>query len=541
MDESANINALIIEHNVGMRGNIRNMLAQCGIDDVQTAGTAAAAIRKIQERAFDLILCEYHLGDGQDGQHLLEDLRNHHLIPLSTVFVMVTGESGYERVVSAVELAPNDYLLKPFAADQLHQRIARCLERRNALLPVFDLIEIGNLHEAVIQCDAGGERHPQYLVDFLRLEAQLLIGLGQPGRAQAVYERILATRALPWARLGLAKALFLQRRLDEAERDLTALVAENREYLDAYDWLARTREAAGRPHEAQKALEEAVSLSPHTVRRLKRLGEIALGTGDLDVAARTLAEVVRKGKYSDFRDPEDNVKLIKVYVAAGDQEKAARTLRELDRSMQGMEKTEACSAISSAMVATGAGDREKALDALNRALAATKKGAPLSDSILMELAQTCLENEQQDAAEAVMGDVMRNASDEGALARALEVFERAGMKSVGENLAQQTKQEVADLVKAGAKRAEEGDYQGSVDLMLQATNRMPGNVQVGLNAALALLKLIEHAGWNEAHADKARALISMAREHHPSHPRIAALSDFYQKMLTRYGIQPGRT
>ena len=115
MEGFANTSTLIVEHSVGMRGNIRNMLAQCGINDVQPTGTAAAAIRKVQERPFALILCEYHLGEGQDGQHFLEDLRNHHLIPLSTVFIMVTGESSYERVVSAVELAPNDYILKPMA------------------------------------------------------------------------------------------------------------------------------------------------------------------------------------------------------------------------------------------------------------------------------------------------------------------------------------------------------------------------------------------------------------------------------------------
>lgn len=540
MDDFTNISTLVVEHNVGMRGNIRNMLAQCGIDDVQCSGTAAAAIRKVQERAFDLILCEYHLGEGQDGQHFLEDLRNHHLIPLSTVFIMVTGESSYERVVSAVELAPNDYLLKPFAADQLHQRILRCLDRRAALLPVYEMIEIGSLQEAADRCAAGENSHPQYRIDFMRLEAQLLIALGRPTEAQAVYQRVIEMRGLPWARLGLAKTLYLQKRFAEAEADLGALVAENRQYLDAYDLLARTREATGRLHDAQQALEEAVSLSPHTVRRLKKLGAIALDTGNMAVAERVLSEVVRKGKYSDFRDPEDHVRLIKVFVAQGAHEKAERTLRDLDRSMHGMEKTEACSAISSAMVATHAGDKDRALVALDRAVAATRKNLSLSDSTLIDLARTCLDNAQQGAAEQVMGDVMRNASDDGALKKALDVFERAGLKAVGENLAQQTKQEVAELVKAGAHCAEKGDYQGSVDLMLQAAARMPGNVQVGLNAALALLKLIEHSGWNEAHAEKARAFIALARERDPTHPRIGALSDYVQKMLTKYGIQPRR-
>ena len=62
------ISALLIDRSPEMRGNLRAMLGQCGIEDVQPAANAAAAIRKLGERAFDLILCEYALGEGQDGQ-----------------------------------------------------------------------------------------------------------------------------------------------------------------------------------------------------------------------------------------------------------------------------------------------------------------------------------------------------------------------------------------------------------------------------------------------------------------------------------------
>jgi DNA-binding NtrC family response regulator len=128
------------------------------------AANAAAAIRQLGERAFDLILCEYALGEGQDGQHLLEDLRTHHLIPLSTLFIMVTAESSYERVVSAVEFAPNDYLLKPFTADSLFQRIGRALEKRDAFMPLRPH-RIGNLREAVSDAERVNYS-PQYAIDF---------------------------------------------------------------------------------------------------------------------------------------------------------------------------------------------------------------------------------------------------------------------------------------------------------------------------------------------------------------------------------------
>jgi tetratricopeptide (TPR) repeat protein len=524
-----------------MRSNLRAMLGQCGIEDVQPAANAAAAIRQLGERAFDLILCEYALGEGQDGQHLLEDLRTHHVIPLSTLFIMVTAESNYERVVSAVEFAPNDYLLKPFTADSLFQRIGRALEKRDAFMPAYDLIEIGNLQAAAERCREGESLAPQYVIDFMRLRAELLVALGQADEAQIIYRHALESKAVPWAKLGLARTLYMQERYAEAEDDLQQLVKDNRQYVDAYDWLARTREAAGRLKEAQQALEAAVSVSPHTLRRLMKLGDIAFETGDMATAEKALSEVVRKGKYSDFRNPEHHVKLVKVFVAKGNRMQAEKTIRDLDRSMQGMEQTEACSALSSAIVLSRAGEKDQALAALNRAVAASRTNAALSDDLKIDLVKSCLEHQLHDAAAEMISEVMRNAADDRALARAKGVLEEAGLQSMADELALKTRQDVLDLVATGAMHAESGDFEGAVDFMLQAVRKTPGNTQVGMNAALTLLKLIEHRGWNEKFAAQARSLVDRARHSDPSNPRLASLTAYFQNMLSKYGIQPGRS
>ena len=63
-------------------------------------------------RRYDLILCEYELDGGQDGQQLLEDLRHHKLITPATIFIMLTSEGEYSKVIGAAELAA----MKPGAA-----------------------------------------------------------------------------------------------------------------------------------------------------------------------------------------------------------------------------------------------------------------------------------------------------------------------------------------------------------------------------------------------------------------------------------------
>jgi hypothetical protein len=69
---------------------------------LQPGGQAPGTLKQ-----FDLVLCEYDLEGGQDGQQLLEDLRHHKLISLATMFFMVTAEGDYGKVVSAAELAPD--------------------------------------------------------------------------------------------------------------------------------------------------------------------------------------------------------------------------------------------------------------------------------------------------------------------------------------------------------------------------------------------------------------------------------------------------
>jgi DNA-binding response OmpR family regulator/Tfp pilus assembly protein PilF len=534
----ATISALVVEANPTMRTQLRTMLNMSGISKVQFAVTAGVAVRKLRDTRYDLILCEYHLGDGQDGQHLLEDLRHHNIIPLTTLFVMVTGERQYERVVSAAELAPNDYILKPFAADTLHDRIERSLEKREAFMPAYRLIELGNAPDAIGACAAGEEQYPQWAIDFRRLRAELYLASGNADDAQRLYTEILLTRSIPWAKLGLAKTLFMQKRYAESEDILQGLVAENDLFLDAYDWLSRTREAAGELEGARSVLNTASNLSPHRIGRLRRLGELAIETGDHEGAEKVLTEVVRKGKYSDFRDPEDHVRLIQAQLGRGDTAQAEATIRDLERSMLGLDKTRSCSSLSSAMVHVKKGDHEKAGEAIRTLTSDSANTTALSLGLKKELARACFASNMTEHGTEVILDIMRNAADERTIESSKAILREAGKPELCEQLTAQMQGEVKDLVAEGARKAQSGDFDGAVQFMLSAVRKMPGNIHVLFNATLALLKHVENCGWNERFADQARGLMERARLLDPGNTRLPALTTYYYNLLKKYGIQP---
>jgi DNA-binding response OmpR family regulator len=536
MADLSAITALVIEAHPNMRTQLRNMLAEVGIQKVQFAVSAGAAVRKLREAVFDLILCEYHLGEGQDGQHLLEDLRHNRVIPLRTLFIMVTGERQYEKVVSAAELAPNDYVLKPFAADTLYARISRAVLKRSAFLPIYELIEKDDTPAAIRACAEAENQFPQYLIDFLRLRAELHVAAGEADEAEAIYAQVLEMRAVPWARLGLAKALFLKQQYDKAEALLEGLVDENENFLDAYDWLARTREAAGELERARDVLLRARVVSPHRLGRLRRLGGIALDMGDARTAESVLSEVVRKAKYSDFRNPEDHVFLVQAQIGNGNIEAAASTLRDLDKSMGGTERGRLCSALSSAMLHRQVGDGDKARSALGVALQESQRLGRTSTAIKQELARACFDNGMEAAGKEVVLDILRTAETPRAAEKTQQMLVQRGHGELARDLQTQVHEEVRNLVATGAEKAKAGDFDGAVAEMLSAVVKMPNNTHVLFNAALALLRHIEHRGWNEKFSVQARSLIERVRRIDPANARLPALSDLHRKLQVKFGI-----
>ncbi len=73
---------IIIDPNAASRSALRAMLGAIGMVQVVQVAGSVDALRRVKEHATDIILCDYMLEDGRDGQQLLEEMRSKHLIPL---------------------------------------------------------------------------------------------------------------------------------------------------------------------------------------------------------------------------------------------------------------------------------------------------------------------------------------------------------------------------------------------------------------------------------------------------------------------------
>jgi CheY-like chemotaxis protein len=540
MQDNSQLSVLVIDPSPGMRGSLQNMLNQAQITKIEFAVSSGTAIKQLTKRSYDIILCEYDLGntqgDGQDGQQLLEDLRHHKLIGLWTIFIMITSEAVYSKVVSAAELTPTDYILKPFTVDVLSQRITRAIDRRTAFLPIYQLIGQGNLREAIRQCANSEKTVTRYAADFARLRAELHASLKEHGAAEEIYARVLETKPVGWAQLGMARCLYAQERQGEAEEMLTKLVADNPRLMAAYDLLARCHAEGGAPERAQKVLEDAVAVSPHVVRRLRRLGELALETGDAAAAERTFKQVVAKAKYSEFRTPEDHVNLVKAMIKKGDVQGASGVIRDMEKSMRGDANVDVCKAISVALIHEIAGNNSAAVTELTKAVGAIRGTNGLTGELKIGLARSCLSNGLDQEASDVMLNAMNDMQNGVSMQQAMNVFVKAGRADLAEGMGNQLKQHTQNLLNIAAEKTNMGDLKGAVQTTLEALHMAPGNLQVMIAACNAILRQLNELGWDHALAETCQTQIETMRKLDADHPLLGVLTTDFHAAKRKYGI-----
>jgi DNA-binding NarL/FixJ family response regulator/Tfp pilus assembly protein PilF len=539
MPDYSNLSVLIVDPSHGMRASLHNMLTQVSITRVDHAVNSANAIHQLGTKSFDVILCEYDLNSnanngGQDGQQLLEDLRHHKVISQWSIFIMLTSEGVYSKVVSAAELLPTDYILKPFTVDVLSQRIARALQRRATFLPVYQMIGQGKAREAIAACLAAEAEQPRYATDYARLRAELLYSMNRLQEAEQVYLAVLQDKPLGWAQLGQARCVLQLGRHADAQLLLEALLAENPNLMAGYDLLAQALRRQGRDEDAKKVLEDAIAVSPHMVRRLRDLGDVALAAGDVAAAEKAYKQVVAKAKHSEFRDPADHVNLVRALVRKGDATAASAVIRDMDRSMRNSPNTEVCRAYAAAMVMELNGNPDGAAAELDKAMALLSEATGMSSNIKLGLAHSCLVNRLDEQATLLFASLTADPSSGVSENQVQALCEQAERPDMAKQYSHRLNAVVDAMVRQAAEKSRKGDLHGAVEVMQQALQRSPDHSGLWSAAATAMLRQISEHGWDVPLVNQCTGLMRRIRQHNPEHPLLPGLIGQYAALRQKY-------
>lgn len=324
--------ALVLDPNPTSRSILASQLRDWGLAQVQTCSGVRDARRLLETLDFDVVLCEMDFPTGSpSGSELLEDLRRDNLLPLDTTFVMVSGEARYARVAEAAESALDSYLLKPFTALSLFERLQQSRQRKQALREIFQAVEAQDHALAARLCLARVQAKGSHWLYAARLGAELLLRLGDHAGARKLLDQVLAHQALPWARLGIARTQIEAQQGAQALRTLNELVADEPGFADAYDVMGRVQVDLGQVGEALETYRRAVELTPGSVTRQQKLGLLAFYAGDLKEAAHALGRAAVMGLSSRSFDAQSLVLMGLCHARAGDTKGLRRVAHDLAR------------------------------------------------------------------------------------------------------------------------------------------------------------------------------------------------------------------
>ncbi len=112
---------LIVDDYKTMLRILRNLLKQLSFSNVEEAIDGASALRKLREKKFSLVISDWNM-EPMTGLELLREVRADIKLK-ETPFIMITAESKTENVIAAKDAGVSNYIIKPFNANTLKQKL----------------------------------------------------------------------------------------------------------------------------------------------------------------------------------------------------------------------------------------------------------------------------------------------------------------------------------------------------------------------------------------------------------------------------------
>jgi tetratricopeptide (TPR) repeat protein len=539
----------VLYPDVREKGGLNNILEQSrGYFD---------AIRRIKTRneqagedgkGYDIILCEFELGDNRSAQELLEEVRRKRLVPLGCIFIMISSEQQRDRVMSVLEFAPDAYILKSEnTPEMVEKRIAEAIADREELLPIYAAIDRKKHEDALRLCNeyiAGNGRLAQKVK---RLRGFVYLELRDYENARLAYEELLQADSKmqggqAYAKNGLARSLFHLGRKDEAETMMREVTAEHPDYMQGYDSLSELLLGTGRGAEAQQVMQKAVDRSPKRYDRQQLLALTALENEDYATSRTALTKVTREGKYLTTNHPSNYALLAESQLELGNFNDAMKALREAGEFFNKTElsKTaEFCNATMEHAIHTRKGDTKLAEAALQKAvdihLSGASDFASVNERLQANFAVQCFAAGHTDVAENALEVALQSS------AKSADIVRKIAAKKLT------NRPEVLHNVMASTEKAERALSQtldnvltlfksGSIDEAMRIIETMvrdaPNNPEILAKAAQISLMYIEHSGFDKQRFDHANDLVAQIQRLSPDskHVRILhLLSDRVRK------------
>ena len=526
---------LVIDDFPEIRGSLTRTLKNFGAKAVDTAANGDEAIKLCQNKKFDIVICDYNLGSGKDGQQVLEEVRFLRVLMMTSLFVMITGEQSREMVLGALECQPDDYITKPYTQNSLRLRLNKAVVRHQALLHIKKCISEGNYRKALEYCNQMIAEGTKYGTAVLKIKGQLHFLLKQLKDAKNVYESVLSKKPVVWAKLGMGKTLMEMGNLESAEEMLNSIIEEDSRYIEAHDMLSDLHSKRKDTIAAQKAVENATHISPKSVLRHRKLAKLAEQNNDDSVALKSYQQTIKWGLNSVHESEQDYFNYARkvANVTQGENTADSKVLVKqansfLDRARKryaskGEVGVQAQMVETQLHIAQGEQKKADASLAKSRQMYAELAAPPVETSL--EYARTLhAADEEKEARELLTNLALRYEGDDD-LMQIIDSITSEPISEAGKLVA-------TKLTKEGIGAYEAKSYEQAIKVFNEALATYPNHVGLNLNliqAALAESDLNGFSEKNEAMCKRSLRAVGNIPQDHPQHKRY----NFLYKQLEK--------
>lgn len=485
---------LIVEDFAGMRAILRDMLRSLSVTRCDQAASGKEALGLMESFRPDIVLCDYNLGDGKNGQQVLEEAREKNLIGIDSIFVMLTAENRRDMVLAAVEYFPDGYLTKPFSKDPLKRRLEKLIELKSGLCDINDACVAANHAKVLQQIDALLSDEPPNPLELLKIKADALVNLNRFDEALPIYHALLP-KDPRWAHLGMSKALFKKKDYAKAEEVLGAMIEEDRYMVHAYDLLGKVLMAQGRFREAEDTLGTAVALSPRAVKRQIHFANTALHNGNAEAAEAAFRRAAELAAFSIHNHPSIHCGLSNALIENGKHAEAENLASRIERNFPKLQDAKFFQATAIASIRISQGDLRGAREAISDIeQEINNAGNSHSSRLALEMFKVYSKLGQQDKATRILQrSISNNHDNEDFLAQVGHVCTAVGMADSGKAQIAEVKKKVIRINNTGFRLIKKGDFDAAIKLLREAAQEMPRNLTVNLNAAKAMMMKMEQA------------------------------------------------
>ncbi|GMR08903.1 MAG: response regulator [Gammaproteobacteria bacterium] len=518
---------LIVETLFDMRKTIRGMLQTSLAEDIDEARDGDDALNRMKSRRYDIIICEYNLGDGKNGQQVLEEAKLLNLVNHHTIFVIITTESSIETVIGVIEHVPDDYLAKPFTKDTLQQRLGRLIKKKALMKDIDIAIKRKEFDQAIQLCDAQIEETPPNKLNLMRIKTDIYLDENDFENAEMTAREALAiTPELAWAGMAIGKAKFLTGDLVSAREIFTNIITYNRMFMGAYDWLYKIEMANNDEKAAQEILMKAVSVSPNSLIRQRVLGQLALKNNDFDTAQTAFWSAIRQGSHSLFKGTNEYLGFAKSLMERDKQPDALKALERVSRTFSDDPGAKCDASLMKADVYHKMDLPDMRLSSVKEADGyAGETNARDQNRTHIALAKAWLElGEKERGMEIVSSLIKNNHDDDDTISELENIMKENGMGSEVDSVINSVRKKLVDLNNQGVRMVKAGKYDEAIELFIKAVENAPRNKTINLNAAQALIMAMQNGDINNDQLSQANNYLEAVRELDMKDKRLLSLN-----------------